>query len=465
MPESMNDDARAEAARGADETPVPEARLTDAPRRSVLALPEGWFGILLLLLVAALSGGVVAAYWPALFGAGETTIGEERVAALEARVGQLAAGRTNAAASGMFDDLRRALGALSERLDADEARLTALEKTPVTVPPAPGQPAVVAPGPDAAVLRGKLEATAQAVAQLNERIAKIEGTGASSAQISDAIAKFTALQARVAALDADIARSTETQKGTMDAVNARLAAIEAAVPPNLAQRLDDFAPKSDMAAADARVARLEAQNAGDALHRAAAILALANLARAAGDGKPFTLELDALAAAAPDDPAIGALRPWSATGIPTAALLRPQYAAAARNALDVARTTGAQDFFSRLWSNIEGLISVRRIGEVQGNDLDARLARAGVRVNAGDLSGAIAEVAAVKGPAAAPLAPWLRDARNRVALDRTIAQLNARVVRALAAQPTTPATTPIATMLEPPAVHAPQVPPVPSRKP
>ena len=402
MPESMNQDAGTEAPRGAIELPPPEARSTDAPRRSALALPDGWFGILLLLLLAAMSGGLVAAYWPALFGASEGSISEERIAALEARVGQLAAGRTNAAASGMFDDLRRNLGALSERLDADEARLTALEKTPVA-PPAAGQPATAAvPAPEIAALRGKLDATTAALAQLNGRIAKLEGTSASAAQISDAIAKFAALQARVAALDADIARSTETQKGTIDAVNTRLAAVEAAVPPNLAQRLEDLAPKTDMAAVYTRVARLEAQNAGDALHRAAAILALANLAHAAAEGKPFALDLGALAAAAPDDPAIAVLRPWSATGVPTAAVLRAQFAAAARNALDVARNTSAQDFFSRLWSNIEGLISVRRIGEVPGSDLDAQLARAGVRVNAGDLPGAIAEVAAVRGPAAAP---------------------------------------------------------------
>jgi hypothetical protein len=381
---------------------------------------------------------------------------DERVAALEARVAQLAAGHGNAAASSVFAETRRNLATLTNRLDAAEARLTALEKgTPTAAPGAQGAPA-------ADVLHGEAATATAAIAQLNERLAKLEQTNASPAQIADLTGKMATLQARVAALDADIARFAETQKGTMDAVNLRLATIEAALPANLAQRLEALTPKSDTATVEARVARLEAANAGDALHRAAAILALADLANAAADGKPFGVQLAALAAAEPDDAAIPALRPWAAQGVPTLAMLRARFPIAARNALDVERTATAPDFLSRLWTNLESLISIRRVGEVAGTDVESRLARAQVRVTAGELAAAVAEVAHVGPPASVPLAAWLRDARNRVALDRAVAQLDARVVRSLVSVPATEPAAPPAPVNVPSAAGST---PVPAQKP
>lgn len=430
----MSESANSEGGLSAQAAPSDAAPAAE-PRRRLLALPDGSIGLFLLVVFAALFGGLVASYWPAVLGS-DSQISEERIAALETRVGQLATGRAGAAATGVFDELRRNLAALSQRLDANEARLTALEKgQPLAAPGAPGE----APAPTAA-LRASLDTVTAQVAQLSTRLAQFERTSATAEQIANFSEAAAKLQARVAALDADIARTGATQKGAMDAVSLRIARVEAAVPANLAQRLNELTPKADFAAAEARVARLEDRNAGDTLHRAAAILALANLAGAAADGRPFTVELAAFEAAQPGDPAAVALRPWAATGVPTLNMLRVRFPSASRAALDVSRNAMANGFFDRLWSNIESLVSVRRVGEVTGTDTEARLARAQVRVTFGDLPAAVAEVSAVGQPAADPLATWLRDARSRVTLDRALAQLNARVVRSISAQ--APATTP-----------------------
>jgi hypothetical protein len=396
------------------------------PRRRALSLPEGSIGLFLLIVFAALFGGLTATYWPLVMG-GETTITEDRIAALETRVGEIATGRSGAAASGAFADLRRNLGALTERLTAGEARLTALEKTQ-----AAGVPGAPAPA-DTAPLRADADASAAQIAQLTQRLARLEGTSATAEQVRAFNDTMARLQARVAALDADIARSSETHRGALDSVNLRIAKIEASIPANLAERLDALAPRTDLTAAEARIAQLETLNAGETLHRAAAILALANLSNAAAQGRPFTVELEAFAAAQPHDAAAAALRPFARTGVPTANLLRARFPLAARAALDVSRTALAGDVMSRLWANIQSLISIRRVGEVDGADTESRLARAQVRVDAGDLAGAVTEASAVQGPGSAALRPWLNDARNRVALDRTLAQMNARVVRSLAA--------------------------------
>jgi hypothetical protein len=445
----MNDNAKPDEAKSAEPAP------SEAPRRRLLALPEGSIGLFLLIVFAALFGGLTATYWPVLMG-GETGISEERIAALETRVGEMATGRPGAAATGAFAELRRNLSTLSDRLTADEARLTALEKAQTAA--VPGAPTATTTAP----LRSGVDASAAMIAQLSERLTRLERSSPSAAQIRDFTETMTRLQARVAALDADISRTAETHRGALDAVNARLAKIEAALPPDLAARLDALAPRADVTAAEARIAHLETMNAGETLHRAAAVLALANLSNAAAEGRPFTVELDALAAAQPGDAAVASLRPWAATGVPTTNILRARFPNAARAALDISRSAVASDFLSRLWANLESLISIRRVGDVQGTDPEARLARAQVRVDAGDLAGAVVEVGQVPPPSAAALASWLRDARNRVALDRTLAQLNARVVRSLtsAAAEVTPA--PVAT--EPPPAQPPVPVPAPPRQ-
>lgn len=402
------------------EDPPNGAPTTGEPRRRALAMPDGWLGILLLMLLASAFGGVIAVYWP---WSNDSGVSDERVAALEAQVNQLAAGHGGAAASGVFADLKRNVAGLSTRIDADEARLTALEKA------SSAGPATA----ETSALHDQLGDSASVLAQLNARIVKLETTGGSPAQVADLVAKVTALQARVTALDADVARTAGTNKGALDAISLRLAKIEAALPPDLAARLDALAPKADVAAFNARIARLEQSNAGDTLHRAAAILALADLAQAANDGRPFTLELETLAAAQPNDPAIAAMKPYAVRGVPTVAALRARFPETARKAVDVLRAVNTTDTMSRFWSNLAGLISVRRVGDVQGNSPDARLARAQARLNANDLAGAAGEVAAIGPPSSVALAPWLKDARARVALDALIVQVNARIVRAIAA--------------------------------
>jgi hypothetical protein len=73
----------------------------------------------------------------------------------------------------------------------------------------------------------------------------------------------------------------------------------------------------------------------------------------------------------------------------------------------------------------EGLVSVRHAaGEVEGDDPDARLARAEFRLLQGDLASALTEVEAVEGPAAEPLAGWLVDARARLERDQAARRMD-----------------------------------------
>ncbi len=388
-------------------------------------LPEGWLGIFLLLIVAAVSGGLIASYWPAVLGGGDMGTTQDRVTALETRVGQIAAGHAGAAASGVFDDLRHDITALGQRVDANQARLAALE---TATGDGGAQPAV-----NLAPLQQKLDAASTALADLTARLAKLEGAHG-TADVSGLTTKLTALETRIGALETEIARAAKTMDGTVAAIDTRLKAVEANAPPaDLAQRLDSYALKSVEAGIDARVKSLEAQNSGEALHRAATMLALTQLAQAANNTGSFALQLDTYAVTAPGDPMVELLRPYAKSGVPAKSTLIAQFPEVARAALDAERSADARSLFSRLWANVLSLISVRRVGDVSGNTTEARLARAQAKLDTNDLTAAATEVRAVQGPAAKPLSNWLKDAFARMTLDRAVADLSARVIQTLAA--------------------------------
>jgi hypothetical protein len=183
-----------------------------------------------------------------------------------------------------------------------------------------------------------------------------------------------------------------------------------------------------------RMARLESESSGPGLRRAANILALATLARAAGEARSFKSQFDAMSALAPDDPTVSSLAPYAVQGVPTLAMLRARFPEAERTALDAerARNPGA-GIFGRLWASLAGLIRVRRVGDVSGNTSADYLARAESDIGRADLAGAADETRGLTGPAAAAMAAWLKDAQARIAVDRALNDMDLRIVQALAA--------------------------------
>jgi hypothetical protein len=194
------------------------------------------------------------------------------------------------------------------------------------------------------------------------------------------------------------------------------------------------ADRDTLAQIQERLARLESRSPDEMLKAAAATLARANLARAAESDAPLGVELEALRAADPDDPALDALRMAAENGIATRATLAMRFPEEARAALDAERHAEADgDFFPRLWAGLRGLVSIRRVGDVTGMGTEDRLARAQTDLDRSDLSGAVTEVRGLSGPAAARLTEWLKTAEARIATDRAVAAMNARVIQTLAA--------------------------------
>lgn len=301
----------------------------------------------------------------------------------------------------------------------------------------------------------------QVLADLDARIASVETKDAESAtrlaaaeekiaaatQSADGVAatgvRLDKIEADAAALKqslAEAAAATQASQQKLDELAAnmppagiadQLTRLEAMVRA-LNTAVDALAPRIDQM--DARVAALEAKKDDpDAAARATLGLALANLSRAATSAGPFDTELGAMASFLPNEPELAALKDAAARGVPTEASLKDRFPALVQTVLDAERQATDSGLFQRFIANARMLITVRRTGEITGEDTQAVLARMEERLKANDLAAAVKEAHGLKGAAADAAAPWVKDAEARVATTQLLRDLTARVSARLAA--------------------------------
>lgn len=237
------------------------------------------------------------------------------------------------------------------------------------------------------------------------------------------------LEQRVGVLEQSGTANTQA----VAAMAARLNSIEAATPPDLPQQLQNFASRDEQAALDARVKQLES------VKHAAALLAMARLSRAAEAAQPFGREFDVLASIAPDDPSIAILRPLAPRSVAAKTDLANVFPNVARGAINAERAALANSFWDRLANGMVRLIGWRRVGDIPGETTEARLARAQVALDRNNLPAAATELRGLAGPARITMMPWLLDAEARIAVDRAIADMDGRMLQALAAPVPIPA--------------------------
>lgn len=380
-------------------------------KRGWLDLPDGALAIAFLLLLSSVCGALIAIYWPFGPGARDAGVGD-RLATLEARMDDIAAGHASKAAMQAFVDLRRDLVLLKAHLEADEARLAAIEKSDATQE-----------NTDLSELKAGADKSASDLRMLSGRIARFEQ--ATSQSGPETLAQLrSALGDRSQALHDAISNLGE-----------RLTALEKSVPPGiLAQKLDGFALRSEEAALETRIVKLENQDMTGIMRRAAAVMALADLVRASAGSDPFLDELSALRALAPPSPELDDLSRYAAKGVPTRTMLADSFSRQADFILasehpgSTAKTLG-----DRIWSGV--MLPVRRLGSIVSDDSEARVARAQVDLNLGELARAIHEVSALQGPPREVAGPWLKSANERLNVDRDARVLAQKLVANLPAVP------------------------------
>ena len=179
-----------------------------------------------------------------------------------------------------------------------------------------------------------------------------------------------------------------------------------------------------LAQLSARIDRVEAAQR-DLVKATAAAYAARSLQVAAQDQKPFLSEL-AVVEPALNDPAVAAaLRPYAEKGVPSEVALAVTFPSVAARANIAAKADdGKTGILDKIRHAIGGFISVRRIGNPGGQGAEAILERAEIRLNAGDLKGAVAYLDTLPPSAQKALSPWLEQARARVLVDDTTRRIS-----------------------------------------
>lgn len=193
-------------------------------------------------------------------------------------------------------------------------------------------------------------------------------------------------------------------------------------------------PSADeVARLNARIAALENQGART-IEAAAAALAAAQLVDASQGSKPFDRELATLRATTPGLPELAALTRLAQTGAPSRTALAasfPPYAAkAARRAR---KPPEKADLGRRIAYVAAKVVTVRRVDETAGTSPDAILARAELALQEGEVVPALKALEGLPPRARDALAPWREQAERRAQIDRQVAALRLRAVRALQA--------------------------------
>ena len=163
--------------------------------------------------------------------------------------------------------------------------------------------------------------------------------------------------------------------------------------------------------------------------RAALAAAIGALRGTAERGRPFEAELQtvrALAIAHPSSSLDGPIETLSlsaGTGLPSMVGLQRSLAVLAGRAARQAPTRDA-GWVGQTLDRVGSLVTVRRTGDISGQSPEAVVARAEVRLQEGDLAGAVAEMTALEGQMPANDA-WLVRARLLLTAERALDALNA----------------------------------------
>ncbi|QCN95726.1 hypothetical protein D3093_10925 [Azospirillum argentinense] len=308
--------------------------------------------------------------------------------------------------------------------------------------PAAPSAAAPAPQPDPA-LRNQIQQLSERLAKLEQRpaAAPAEGNAAASGidqqTLDNAVGQLTAriqqLEERPQAAtpaapakpDPRVAQLTEQ----LGQVQQRVEAVgnEAQAAGQIRQDVD--ALKQELAAVNQAVeTRRDAATAAQTL-----VLAAGQLRSALAAGQPFQQELQAVRAVASGDAQVTqpleAVAGYAAKGVPTQPQLTDRFSAMASDIVRADNQGEGNDWVEQVTGKIATLVTVRRSGgDAVGDGASAVVARAEAALQAGNLGGAVKELAALKGPAAQVAAPWIADAKARLAANEAGQQLTNRAI-------------------------------------
>ncbi len=285
---------------------------------------------------------------------------------------------------------------------------------------------------------GQLPAdAASAIAELGENITALEAkfsaaeTGGVSTNMSGAIEqRISAVETALAA-----AREQTVTPGIDPAALAKVAdALEHETNAAAAARLSltqDI--EAELAALRERLSGLDSQIGADlqvrlsavehlasenaAETRVAGAIAASALKSAIDRGDPYTAPLTAVETTIGKSNWVEKLRPYAKRGIPTLGELQNRFSRIAGEIIASQNRGDEQGLMSRLFNNARELVSVRKIGDVEGDSLEAVVARIENDLNAGRSELALERWGELPDAAKQMSAQWKADLDMRITAD------------------------------------------------
>ncbi|WP_430435988.1 uroporphyrinogen-III synthase [Oceanibaculum nanhaiense] len=330
-----------------------------------------------------------------------------------------------------------------QRLTALTERVAALEATPRQADTAPQELADLRTALEARItgLEERQTALSEEIQLVREMLAG-EGTTSSAAapsalpapEIMDRLEKLE--QQAQALAQAQAGLDGEALRGRVAALETRLADMPRTDPQEMSRL------REDLGALKQSLSEIEA-GAGE---REALVLAAAQLAGPLQQGLSYEIELAALKRTAGADPLVAEiavqLQPYAAQGVPTLEALRQRFPDVAGEAVRAARVGESDSVVGQTLNRIAGLVSLRRVGQVEGDTAEARIARAEAALARGDLAAVLADLEGLPTDAATVVAGWRADAEARLAADKALARLRDHLLAGLTQPAAQPATKP-----------------------
>ncbi len=222
-------------------------------------------------------------------------------------------------------------------------------------------------------------------------------------------------QAKSAATAADAAKTAAQNgvaRGDLDALSARIAALDSAV-----KKLADDVTHQPRSAND----------------RAARLTAVTEALRAAVErGAPYQAELAAAKSFGAEPNATAALEPFAAAGVPSVAALAHELAAlmpALQHAVEPAANDGS--FLGRLETNAQHLVRITPVDAPVGDDPASVVTRINVDAARADIAAALTDIAKLPDAAKPVTAAWVQKAQARDAAVAASRKLAADALAAL----------------------------------
>ncbi len=159
--------------------------------------------------------------------------------------------------------------------------------------------------------------------------------------------------------------------------------------------------------------------------QALALLALGQLHRESRTNSQFEGAWQQALAAIPSSlqSSLSDLAGISKTGAPTFTQLSEKFTPLAIDITQAARLPSSDTWYGKTLHNLASLVKFRKVGDTEGDTVDAKVAKAEDLLNKGDLQAAVSVLETLDGEPAAVANDWLVGAKARLKTDQTITGL------------------------------------------